>query len=566
MHNEKANEGKAALDILGGVIAHGARNGIVIVTQRAIRQGKDAQAISGISIVCRHNALAHLLVHGHDLATAAHALGETNDLVRRTLHEGDAGSAIERALELVDSRHALAAALEGKLPHTRHLALEVLEGKARLLSAHEQTCLGGIAQNGVAAVFLLGSDKAGIGAQRTALHQKAELVVIGSQPLLAIGLDIAYGRVTDSRDLVLALNGPQVIDSHLVLGEGAGLIGADNARRAQSLNGAELLHQGVALAHALNGHGERQRDRGQQALGNKGDDHAQGEDERRRQTVVHKQHVKQEEHDAHAHGEQRDLLGQAVKLALQGAFGVLHVLREAGDLAKLSCHADLRDDHAAVALGNRSAGEYEVRRLGSGEIGLEYGVGGLSHRIGFSRERRLIDLQVGSAHNATICRDLIALGQDHDIAGNEVLGKYLGLLAVANHADVGRKHLLERFGCLVGLVLLPKAKATVDQVDQPYGNAQLGHARHQSDDACRPQQNSHEVREVGEKRQDRGFLLGRLDEVLAIFGLQLRCLIARQAGSAAAHGRQRIRAAQRCELRNLLLMRIGRSIQGSSFL
>ena len=362
----------------------------------------------------------------------------------------------------MDGRHAFTAAFEGKLPHTRHLALKVFKSKAGLLSAHEQTCLGGIAQNGIATAFLLGSDKASIGAQCAALHQKAELVVIGSQPLLAIGLDIARRRVAHSRDLILALNGPQMVDSHLVLSEGTGLIGADNARRAQSLNGAELLYQGVAFAHTLDSHGERQRDRGQQALGNKGDDHAQGEDERRSQTIVHKQHVKQEEHDAHAHGEQRDLLGQAVELALQRAFGILHVLRETGDLAKLSCHADLRDDHAAVALGNRSAGEHEVRCLGGGEVGLEHGVGGLSHRIGFSRERRLIDLQIGGAHNATICRDLIALGQDHDIAGNEVLGKHLGLLAVANHVDVGRKHLLERLGCLIGLVLLPKAKAAVD--------------------------------------------------------------------------------------------------------
>ena len=46
------------------------------------------------------------------------------------------------------------------------------------------------------------------------------------------------------------------------------------------------------------------------------------------------------------------------------------------------------------------------------------------------------------------------------------------------------------------------------------------------------------MREVGEKCQDWRFFLGRLDEVLAVFGLQLRCLIARQASSAAAHGRQ----------------------------
>lgn len=87
----------------------------------------------------------------------------------------------------------------------------------------------------------------------------------------------------------------------------------------KGLNRAELLHQSVALAHALHCHSKRQRNRGQQALGNKGDDHTQGKDERGGKAVVHKEHVKQKERDAHTQGKQRNLLGQAIKLALQGA-------------------------------------------------------------------------------------------------------------------------------------------------------------------------------------------------------------------------------------------------------
>ena len=97
-------------------------------------------------------------------------------------------------------------------------------------------------------------------------------------------------------------------------------------------------------------------------------------------------------------------------------------------------------------------------------------------------------------------------------------------------------------------MLLPKTKAPIDQVDQPHGNAQLGHARHQGNNACNPQQNGHEMREVGEKCQDRRFLLGRLDEVLAVLGLQLCRLAARQSSSAAAHNYKRSRAGKRGEL------------------
>ena len=123
---------------------------------------------------------------------------------------------------------------------------------------------------------------------------------------------------------------------------------------------------------------------------------------------MHKEHVKQEEYDAHAQGKQRNLLGQAIELALQGALGVLHVLRQARDFAKLRRHADLRNDNTAVALGNRGSREHEVGRFGSGKIGLEHGVGGLSHRIGLAGKRRLVHLQIGSANNTTISRNLVA--------------------------------------------------------------------------------------------------------------------------------------------------------------
>ncbi len=129
----------------------------------------------------------------------------------------------------------------------------------------------------------------------------------------------------------------------------------------------------------------------------------------------------------------RDLLGQAVELTLERALGVLHVLREAGDLAKLGRHTDLGDDDASVALGDRGAGEDEVGGLGVSEVGLEDGVRGLPHGVRLARERRLVDLEVRRAHDAAVRGDLVALGKDHDVTGHEVFCEDLRLLAVADH-------------------------------------------------------------------------------------------------------------------------------------
>ena len=209
-------------------------------------------------------------------------------------------------------------------------------------------------------------------------------------------------------------------------------------------------------------------------------------------------------------------------------------MREAGDLAKLGRHTDLGDDDASVALGDRGAGEDEVGGLGVSEVGLENGVRGLPHGVRLARERRLVDLEVRRAHDAAVRGDLVALGKDHDVTGDEVLREDLGLLAVADDVDVGRKHLLQGLGSLVCLVLLPEAEATVDEVDQPDGDAKLGHAGHEGDDAGHPEEDGHKVREVGEERNDRRLLLTRLDKVLAVLSLQFAHLVTREAGLARA--------------------------------
>ena len=50
---------------------------------------------------------------------------------------------------------------------------------------------------------------------------------------------------------------PQVRDGHLVLCEGARLVGADDAGGAQGLHALQILHQAVLLGHPLCSQGQR---------------------------------------------------------------------------------------------------------------------------------------------------------------------------------------------------------------------------------------------------------------------------------------------------------------------
>ncbi len=49
----------------------------------------------------------------------------------------------------------------------------------------------------------------------------------------------------------------EFLHGHQVLGQGAGLVGADQVHRSQRLNGIQAFDQGVAARHPLTAHGQR---------------------------------------------------------------------------------------------------------------------------------------------------------------------------------------------------------------------------------------------------------------------------------------------------------------------
>ena len=107
---------------------------------------------------------------------------------------------------------------------------------------------------------------------------------------------------------------------------------------------------------------------------------------------MNERHVKHEKDDAHAQRKYGDLLGEVIELLLEGALLLTHVLGEARDLTKLSRHADLRHDHAAIALRDGGPLKHEVGGLGCRKVLVEHRIGGLAHGVGLARERRLVYL------------------------------------------------------------------------------------------------------------------------------------------------------------------------------
>ena len=99
---------------------------------------------------------------------------------------------------------------------------------------------------------------------------------------------------------------PDARDPHAVHRQRAGLVGADRRGRTERLHGAESLDEGAASSEDTDPHGQRQRDRGEQALRHVGDQEADGEDGGVRERQARGQRTERQEGDADGQRDRRD--------------------------------------------------------------------------------------------------------------------------------------------------------------------------------------------------------------------------------------------------------------------
>ena len=239
----------------------------------------------------------------------------------------------------------------------------------------------------------------------------------------------------------------QLLHMHAVLGERAGLVGADDRHGAHRLAGVHLAHEVVGLEHPPHGHRQRQRDRHRKPLGNRHDDdgHRNHEDLQdvlgdRQPVAVEQpahedrltQHHAEDQHrqeDAQTADQAREARQLAVERRL---FVVLHgsLLRHPPGLRRV---AHGRDDHHAVTVRHGRTPQHGIRRVG--RLGVEVGlVDGFVH-LGFAREGRFVDFQRHGLDQFAVGRDrLAALDVDH-VAGNDVAAGDFADRTLAHHLD-----------------------------------------------------------------------------------------------------------------------------------
>ena len=359
--------------------------------------------------------------------------------------EDDVGAALGVLLEgavgfLDHDGHHLAAGVERRLAHTRVLDVEPLH--AGLGGVVDESALGGLA-DGLALLLI----PLGVAAQRHA----------GEELLLGTG------------ELVLD-------DGHLVLGESAGLVGADDLGAAESLDGGHLANDGLTLGHLGDTHGQDDGDDSDQALGDGGDCQGHGDHEGVEQHTRVGAELAEVAHDVHGEDDHADGehelgqdAGELVELHLERGELLLCLGEGRGDLAHLGVHAGAHHDGAAAAVhhgGTHVAHVLAVAQRHVVHTLAEFNdVGVLLDRDGLAGEGGLLDLHGSALEHAAVGRNGIARLEQHHVAGDELGAGHVGHLAIADDLGLRGAHLLQGLEGLLRLGLLDHAQDGVQDND-----------------------------------------------------------------------------------------------------
>ena len=376
------------------------------------------------------------------------------DPLRRALHAGDEPTGVL----LVHGRHQLAAGVEGE-------------------ECAAPTCSGG--HSHVLAVLLRE------GQQRDLGRVAVDAVAVGG----CLG---GVARRSDGGEVVLVA--PRLHDAHLVQRQRPGLVGADHRRRPERLDGREPLHECALARQRAHPDGQRQRDRGQEPLGDVRDEQADGEDERVGERQAREQ-PEREERQSDDDRDDRDQLRDMAHLVLERALLAPDALRERGDAAELRLHAGREDERGGLAARAARAAEDEVARL---EQGVRARVARLARdRDGLTGERGDVDLQP-PADDPCVGRHPVALLEEQDVADDH--GARIDDLAAALAQDghLRRQVRGKRLDGSLGLALLEQGEARVQQDDGDDGAGEYRRAGEPREHGRGPQEERERMDELDE--------------------------------------------------------------------
>ena len=457
-HARKADKAEILLEFLGlGALGH--------FVPHAHRAGQNAQSLIGHGLVVFKYLGAVGFRHRNSLPVF--------EIVRAAsdYHIGSAlGILNNSARRSVQSAHHFSARVEGCFAAARVGFLKLCFIELKRICPGDERSLRRLAGDGAVLVYL------GIAAQR---HRLGKLALI-------------FAEMIDN--------------GHFVLRKGAGLIRAYDLRAAEGLNCRQAAYDGVALRHVGNADGQDHRNDGGKPLGycsnSEGDGHHEGAEHDLEIKSARSYKLHSEYDHAYAEHEPCEHLAQLSELYLQRCLPVGGLRERIGNLAHLGIHTGCAHDHGAAAVNDRRAHICHVASVAEGNVPLAvgevYDIYKLADRHGFARQGGLFDLQACIVYYPAVRGNCVARFKQHNVADNELLAVNGDYFPAAQHLGRCRRHLLQGFYRLFGLVLLINAQNSVHNDNEENDDnickaLALRYRKHAAYRRCRKQNDYHGI-------------------------------------------------------------------------
>jgi hypothetical protein len=247
------------------------------------------------------------------------------------------------------------------------------------------------------------------------------------------------GELLLGRNLVkLTTRDPSLDDSHSVLSQGTGLVGANVGSTTHGLASLQVTDKVLVVHHLAHGVGERDCDGKGKTLRDSDDNNGDGNNEVLKDTsklgplprlvgdFVDDPVDSEDDEDENGNtsSDLTDQNGERVKLLLKRC--LLRLLLELGEsLTPLRVHTNCNNDHTANTISDLASREHEGILL----LGLADG-------IRLTSDTRLIDVKIEARNEETVGRDLTSGAQDDDITSKNIVVVNLLLDLGTNNGDL----------------------------------------------------------------------------------------------------------------------------------
>ena len=371
------------------------------------------------------------------------------DALRRPFHENDlvpVGSIVQR-------RHEAVLGAEGNFVESRPLGPDVAGMKPRLGGERDERTFHRIAIDGPCAA---GPVHVRIVAQEAGAHEREDGGPPGVVVHLGGELQLAVGSVAGAGSARLAVCDDDALRRHLVAGERAGLVGADDRRGSQGLDRRQPAHDRVAGRHALHADGKRDRDDRRQSFGYDADGKSNDGDEGVRPGIVAHQDGEGEQEGGPAQRHPGELPAEVVDLPQQRRGELLHLAEQLADAADLR-HGSGRDGNAgALSRHDQSARESHAAAVAERSV-RRNGSFVLLRRHGLAGQNGLVDQKTACLDESEVGGNAIAGLDQHDVAGHDLRRRHADALAVPHDVGTGGDHVADGGERILGLALLHEA-------------------------------------------------------------------------------------------------------------